>query len=109
LIKVDVEGMELDVFRGATQTLERCQPVLYFENDRKEKSAALLAFLLERGYRLYWHLPRMFAEGNYFGNPENVLGTIVSVNVLGIPPKTKSNVVGMREITSPNDFWRDVR
>jgi FkbM family methyltransferase len=109
LIKADVEGMELEVFRGAVQTLERCQPILYFENDRQDKSAALLAFLLERGYRLYWHLPRMFAEDNYFANPENVFGAIVSVNVLGIPPKTKSNVVGMREITSPKDFWRDVR
>lgn len=109
LIKVDVEGMELEVFRGAIQTLERCQPILYFENDRQEKSPALLAFLLERGYRLYWHLPRMFAENNYFANPENVFGSVVSVNVLGIPPKTKSNVVGMREITAPSDFWRDAR
>ncbi len=108
-IKADVEGMELEVFRGAVRTLERCQPILYFENDRQEKSPALLAFLLERGYRLYWHLPRMFVQDNYFANSENVFGSIVSVNVLGIPPKTKSNVVGMREITAPGDFWRDVR
>jgi FkbM family methyltransferase len=109
LLKVDVEGMELEVFRGAKRTLDRCQPVLYFENDRQEKSSALLAFLLECGYRLFWHLPRMFSAGNYYGNAENVFGVIVSVNVLGVPPRSNANVVGLREITAPSDFWRDVR
>jgi FkbM family methyltransferase len=31
LLKVDVEGFELHVFRGATRMLERFRPVLYFE------------------------------------------------------------------------------
>ncbi len=32
LLKVDVEGAELGVFRGGRATLERCRPVVVFEN-----------------------------------------------------------------------------
>ena len=31
LIKIDVEGAELEVLRGATETIKRFQPIVYFE------------------------------------------------------------------------------
>lgn len=34
LIKIDVEGAEYHVFRGATETLSRCRPVVVFEHGR---------------------------------------------------------------------------
>jgi FkbM family methyltransferase len=52
LIKIDVEGMELQVLRGAQATIARCRPLLYVENDRPEHSHALIAHLLEQDYRL---------------------------------------------------------
>ena len=45
-MKIDVEGMELDVLRGAESLLTKFGPVLYVENDRPAKSAALIQFLL---------------------------------------------------------------
>ena len=56
LIKIDVEGMEGDVVAGAEDTIRRCRPLLYVENDRKEKSQALIQQIAALGYRLYWHL-----------------------------------------------------
>lgn len=105
LLKADVEGMELEVLRGASQTLARCRPLLYLENDRQEKSAALLQHLLDLGYRLFWHLPHMFQEGNFYGNGDNAFRGIVSVNVLGVHESVKSNIVGLQPITSASDVW----
>jgi hypothetical protein len=35
LVKVDVEGMELAVLRGAEELIRRCCPVLYLENNEE--------------------------------------------------------------------------
>jgi len=105
MVKIDVEGMESDVIAGAEQTIRRFRPVLYVENDRQEKSAALIGQLLALDYRLYWHLPPLFNPQNYFGVGENVFGRIVSANMLGLHVSVSQNVKGLREITSPKDTW----
>ena len=51
LIKIDVEGMELKVLRGALDTLQRCRPVVLFEHhktDREEVEKLLRSI----GYRI---------------------------------------------------------
>ncbi len=106
LIKVDVEGMEGDVIGGAEATIRRLRPALYVENDRHEKSAALIEQLLGLGYRLYWHLPPLFNPDNYFGVSENLFPGIVSANMLGIHNSFSQNISGLREIRSPSDTWQ---
>lgn len=64
LLKADVEGMELALILGATETLHRFRPVLYLENDRVDHSPTLLSTLRRLGYDCHWHLPR-------FHNPDN--------------------------------------
>ena len=54
-IKCDVEGHELDVFRGAQQLLRRDQPVLLFEcHDDEADRGELFSFLTELGYDGYF-------------------------------------------------------
>jgi FkbM family methyltransferase len=105
-LKVDVEGMEEEVLAGAEQTIRRCQPVLYMENDREEKSAGLIGYLLGLGYRLFWHLPPLFNPRNYFGVAENIFGKTVSANMLGLPASATQDTAGMKEITCPEDSWK---
>ena len=66
LVKIDVEGMESQVLRGARRTLARFKPLLYVENAFADKSPELVAVLKELGYRSYWHLARFFRQDNHF-------------------------------------------
>ena len=106
LMKIDVEGMEIDVLRGAARTIERLQPRLYVENDRREKSPALISHLTGLGYRCHWHFPRLFNRDNFRGHAENVFGDIVSVNMLCLPPGDPLDVGGLRPVSGPDDDWR---
>jgi FkbM family methyltransferase len=111
LIKIDVEGMERDVIEGAMSTIQRFRPRLYVENDRAQKSRALINRLLGLDYRLYWHLPPLFNSDNFFREKENVLGNVVSVNMLCIPRcgPLSLTVRGLREITSEDADWQSAK
>lgn len=82
LIKVDVEGMEKQVLEGARQTIARFKPLLYVEDDRREKSRELHDFLTDLGYEVHPHLPRLYAADNFEKNPTNVFGNFTSRNLL---------------------------
>ena len=73
LLKIDVEGFELAALQGAARILQRSRPLLYLENDRMEKSRALIEWLWAQQYRLWWHITPLYNPQNHFGNSENVL------------------------------------
>lgn len=52
LIKIDVEGMELDVLQGATETIKRCKPIMTIEIIKTDK-LKVETFLTELGYQLH--------------------------------------------------------
>lgn len=81
-MKIDVEGMEEKVLRGAVKTIEAFHPVLYVENDRQEKSESLMLFIKNLGYKMAWHKPFLFNPDNFAGNPENIFPNIVSSNLI---------------------------
>jgi FkbM family methyltransferase len=98
VIKIDVEGFELDVLQGAVTTLERCKPVLYVENDRVELSAALIQWLMDHDYQLWWHLPPLFNPDNYLGVKEDAYPGIHSINMLCVPRSRSANIEGLPKI-----------
>ena len=53
LIKIDVEGMELDVLRGAHATIARHKPIVVVER-LKTRHDLLIAALTEHGYTLFF-------------------------------------------------------
>ncbi len=99
LIKLDVEGFELSALHGAVQTLQRCRPTLYMENDRVDNSRALIEWLWAQGYRLWWHVSRLYNPHNHFGSGENVYGNLASFNMLALPRESSITVEGLAEIT----------
>lgn len=97
-IKIDVEGMELDVLKGGKNLLQTCRPVLYVENDREEKSRDLINYIDTLGYNMYWHYPPLFNSDNFFNNPENIFGAIISKNMLCIPKSLNYHLDGFIKI-----------
>lgn len=101
LLKIDVEGMEREVLEGAEQILSHSKPLLYVENDRVEKSSALIDFILARNYRLFWHTPPLFNPNNFFNISQNIYGNVASFNMLGVHESQNLAVTAtMREIRS---------
>ena len=71
LMKIDLEGMEEQVILDARTFIKQHKPILYVENDRKEKSPSLIRTLLDMDYRLYWHLPTLTRD-DIFSTPPRI-------------------------------------
>jgi len=92
LIKIDVEGMELEVLKGASNLIKRHRPFIYFENDRLDKSQRLLEFIVSMGYRIYSHNSRLFRSDNFKGNTTNIFkSNIIAKNALAVPEEISMN------------------
>jgi len=109
LIKIDVDGRELEVLRSGEMIIEKHRPILYFENDVREASAPLLAYAMQTlGYDLYWHPAPIFDANNYRGNPVNhwAPNVILSLMMLAIPAEVRLQVPGLERVHAPDEWWR---
>jgi FkbM family methyltransferase len=91
-----------DVICGAAKLIGRHHPLLYVENDRVGKSKSLVAVLMELGYRLWWHIPKLYNPDNFFRSKDNVYGDVASYNMFcccGSHPAS----AGLVEIKSPDE------
>jgi len=97
--------MELEVIQGARTLISSHNPIIYVENDRKDKSPTLIDSLFELGYRCYWHTPPYVRTPNFRENPENKFSSTVAVNRLCTPRSQQISVNAFREVKSANDWW----
>jgi FkbM family methyltransferase len=102
-LKIDVEGFEPQVLRGAAQTIARCRPLIYVEADRAAHQQEIISLLDGMGYRLYWHTPRLYDPANPKGLSENVFGAVCSVNIFCVPGERDFAILGVQPL-DPNDW-----
>jgi FkbM family methyltransferase len=107
LLKIDVEGMEDVVLEGAREQIFRHRPVIYVENDRRERSQKLISMIAGFGYDLWWHFAPLFNPDNYEQVPEDVFGNVVSVNLLCVPKEHHSSITGFRKVANPAEWWEN--
>lgn len=95
LIKIDVEGMEIDVLEGAIDTIECFKPVLYVEF--LENRDKIIEFLRKNDYNYRLHESPLFNRNNFASRPENVLlnengNNVVSCDLLAWHKDRQLNV-----------------
>lgn len=107
VIKIDAEEMEAQVIAGATETIARCQPVLYVENDRREASKKLSPLLKEIGYRAYWSIFPYFDRRNFYSNTVNIWPEdhAPSANLLCLSERIKVEVPDAEPFLGDEDDW----
>lgn len=108
LVKVDVDGHELEVLESGEMLIERFRPVLYFENDIRACSERLLDFVMRRlGYDVYWHPTPIFNRDNFFGDPDNhwAPNDIVSLMMLAVPRERKLALPELQQVQNTNEWW----
>lgn len=98
LIKLDIEGMELEALQGAAATIQRLRPLLYVENDRPDLSQSLVRLLHSWKYDSFWHAPPLFLPNNFAGDHENIFGQTVSVNMLCFPGELHVSMPGAKKV-----------
>lgn len=103
-MKVDAEGMEHEVINGAKKLISQYKPVLYVENDRKEKSQALIELIQSMQYRLYWHFPKLYNPNNYANDKDNIFGDTASLNMLCLRNDREQDLQGFTEIINSSDY-----
>lgn len=87
-MKIDVEGMEIDVLQGAVSILEKSLPIVYCEYHaragNKNLDRSVIKFLKERGYVIFVHEPAGFNVSNFYRHNEDRFRGGVDHNVICI-------------------------
>lgn len=93
LMKVDVEGHELNVLKGSKKTIERCRPIIFFEANELEWLDAY-KFLDKLEYNFYWVGCRSKPNRETFiKTDENPFGVSGVTNILAIPKENEQPTV----------------
>lgn len=103
LLKLDVEGMEHVVLKGAQQTIKRCSPVIYAENHFEDSGKDVITFLLNNDYNIWQHTIPLYNKNNYFKNAQNIYGKASSFNIFCLPKKI-TTTIDLPQIKSVEDW-----
>lgn len=108
-VKIDVEGMELDVLKGMSTLIQKCSPTIHIENNCKKGSKEIIEFInsvvgttktndKENVYNMYWDVHPYFNPKNYFNNQHDVFtDSLLSINLLCIPHRSRPDLIQMQE------------
>jgi FkbM family methyltransferase len=107
LIKIDIEGMELDALRGAANLLTRWHPAIYFEQNDTTRLPDTFNYLVDIGYRMFWLETHPFNQNNYRGERENIWWR-TETGIIALPARfqapTTSIEVHINDKSPPNSL-----
>jgi FkbM family methyltransferase len=106
--KIDVDGCEQFAIEGMRETIMRCRPFIFIENEIPDKAEKLTSTLIDMGYRAYWYRPPLYSFTNYAGELHNIFPGTVALMQIYVPEELDHEVKGCDEVSDirladPND------
>lgn len=107
LIKIDVEGQEVNVLLGATATINKFKPILYVECTNPKKTKSIISTVFNLNYQAYWHISSYYNPNNFFGNKKDVFSSFhPEVNIICFPKNAIIEQNMFLKVKSINDTWK---
>jgi FkbM family methyltransferase len=106
MIKIDTEGMELQVFDGAKKLIQQHRPLIYVENNEPGVSARLTPALESIGYQAWWSIAPYFNRHNFYNNQEDLWPGVMPAANLLCAPKELNIQVDLDPFQGAADDWR---
>lgn len=85
-LKIDVEGMETEVLKGAADMIREYKPFIFVENETEERALELIDTVWSLGYEPRWWITPLFDPDNPKGCKENIFGQHVSTFNMACQP-----------------------
>lgn len=90
VIKIDVEGHELNVLKGASKTIKKFRPVVFFEALKENNWEECREFLASKDYKTYWVVCKVRPLHTTYKETElNPFNDTASFNILAVPIEKK--------------------
>lgn len=104
LMKIDVEGFEFEVLEGANATIEKFNPVIFYEAQDSDVWPKCWEFLNEREYNQYWVACRNDPVGETYRRPEqSPFGDGGVLNIIAVP-KSKPQPIQLMKVFPDKTF-----
>jgi FkbM family methyltransferase len=104
LLKIDVEGRELDVLLGCEKKIAKSVPCIVYEAHETEQFAEIYHFLKQFDYRLYWLQCMNYNPKNFKNNQDNIFENTALFSVVAWPPSWPLTLTA-EEVTGADDDW----
>lgn len=86
VIKIDVEGNELNVLKGASRTIKKHRPVIFFEALEDSEWDKCRQYLADRDYNMFWVVCKVHPMNETYKNPkEHPFKNLAAFNILAVP------------------------
>jgi FkbM family methyltransferase len=100
LIKIDVEGMEYNVLKGAQNTITYFRPILFIEMQDASMNSLVFDLLSSLSYNMYWAPCATYNPDNHNKIKEDVFGKQHGVlNWLCTPEPTNTTLIPVTDRT----------
>jgi FkbM family methyltransferase len=110
-IKVDAEGFEVEILKGAVQTILRDKPVVAMEVNTIDASHRIFDYARNVGYRCFGYAPLAYNSRNFNGELEDIhipgaleCGILLIADTSAEKIDIASHQLGLAELTTVDDI-----